>query len=100
MFFCRHCGQELKIETKIRREEVCPACGEYLHCCLNCRFFTGGLPRTCNEPQAEEVREKEKANFCGFFLFAEGKPASPPPHAAARARAQFQSLFQKDPKRR
>jgi len=99
MFCCGHCGRELKIEAKIRREEVCPACGEYLHCCLNCRFFTGGISRACSESQAEEVRDKEKANFCGFFLFAEGKSASPSGDAATSARAHFQSLFQKKPEK-
>lgn len=99
MFYCSHCGRELKIEAKIRREEVCPACGEYLHCCLNCKFFTSSFSRACSEPQAEEIRDREKANFCGFFVFGQGKPASSPRDAAAGARAQFESLFQKDPKK-
>jgi hypothetical protein len=99
MFYCSGCGQELKIEARIRREEVCPFCGEYLHCCLNCKFLTGGGSRGCNEPQAEEVRDKERANFCDFFVFAEGRRPSSSLDAGARARIQFKSLFQKGPKK-
>lgn len=96
-FYCQLCGQELTIEAQIRREEVCPFCGGYLHSCLNCRFFKGETSRGCEEPAAEEVRDREAANFCDFFVPTEERPASPSTDAAARAkaRAQFDSLFQK-----
>jgi hypothetical protein len=97
MFYCGHCGRELRIEANIKREEVCPSCGGYLHCCLNCRFFAGRISRGCSEPQTEEVRDRETANFCDFFVFAEGRSPATSANAASRAKVQFESLFRKRP---
>lgn len=98
MFQCGLCGGKLEIEAEMRREEVCPHCGAYLHCCLNCRFFVRGISRGCREPQAEEVRDKERANFCDFFFLADGRSSLPSVDRAA-AKAQFESLFKKAPER-
>lgn len=97
MFFCAHCGQELHLEGRIGREEVCPRCGGYLHCCLNCRFFKGQATGRCLEPQAEEVRDRQRANFCDFFAFAEDRPGQASSEASAQARARFHSLFSPRP---
>jgi hypothetical protein len=99
---CRLCGRELEIEATFSREGVCPCCGGYLHCCRNCHFFAGDISRGCKEPQAQEVRNKEGANFCDFFRFGEGSPSSAwkdeaSKNEAARARSQFESLFRKGP---
>ena len=101
-YLCRLCGRELEIGVTFRREEACPHCGGYLHCCRNCQFFAGEISRGCKESQAEEVRDKEGANFCNFFRLAEGKPSSARADevlrdGAARARSQFESLFRKGP---
>ncbi len=101
MFQCGHCGQELKIEGQIRREEACPSCGGYLHCCLNCRFFADGISRRCSEPQAEEVRDRSAANFCGFFVLGRGGASFASLHSDAKAeeaKARFEALFRKEPK--
>ena len=101
MVRCGHCGQELKAEGQIRREEVCSSCGGYLHCCLNCRFFTGGASRRCTESQAEEVRDRSRANFCAFFVLGGGGGpfASLCPDAKAQeARGRFEALFRKQSK--
>jgi hypothetical protein len=96
MPYCSHCGQELELVGRIGREEICPRCGGYLHCCLNCRFYSGRAGR-CLEPQAEEVRDRERANFCDFFVFAEGQPPEFDASVSARARARFESLFRSRP---
>jgi hypothetical protein len=67
---CHACNKALDLGREIGRRDECPFCHADLHCCLNCRFYDRSAPKQCREPQAELVRDKEKANFCGFFVFA------------------------------
>ena len=32
-----------------------------------CTFYDPHVPRKCREDDAEEVKEKERANFCDYF---------------------------------
>jgi predicted RNA-binding Zn-ribbon protein involved in translation (DUF1610 family) len=49
------------------RENNCLTCGKATRVCRNCRWFAPGRPNDCEEPIAEEVMDKERANFCDFF---------------------------------
>jgi hypothetical protein len=49
------------------REGACPGCGKQTHVCRNCRFFAPGRANDCQEPIAERVVEKDRANFCDYF---------------------------------
>ncbi|RMF61862.1 MAG: hypothetical protein D6743_12975 [Calditrichaeota bacterium] len=69
---CYACGTKLSFSQKPRREETCPNCHAYVHCCRNCRFYDPGAHNQCREPQAEWVKDKEMANFCAFFEFRGG----------------------------
>jgi hypothetical protein len=71
MKICFKCKKELSLGREIGRRDECPFCSADLHCCLNCRFYDRAAPKQCREPQADLVREKDKANFCDFFAFAE-----------------------------
>jgi hypothetical protein len=64
---CYKCNYEINSDIKIRRQETCPKCSGYLHCCRNCRFYDPAAYHECHEPQAEWVRDKEMANFCEYF---------------------------------
>jgi hypothetical protein len=68
---CFHCGNRLKISEKPTRDETCPFCNADLKTCLNCKSFDPSLSNNCSEPMAERVSDKEKANFCEYFLFRE-----------------------------
>ncbi|MEN8168253.1 MAG: hypothetical protein ABFR65_12370 [Pseudomonadota bacterium] len=68
---CWNCGQGLG-EDGYHRESTCPGCRKYTHVCKNCRFYASGRPNSCLEPIADEVMDKERANFCGYF-----EPTSP-----------------------
>jgi len=74
---CWHCGQELH-GPDYDRENHCPRCGKAAHACRNCRFFAPGKANQCEEPIAEHVVEKDRANFCDLF-----EPAEHPDEAAA-----------------
>lgn len=95
-FFCHHCQNAVPLEGSPGRRDECPHCAAELHVCRNCGLFDPRLSRGCREPQADEVRELERANFCGFFIFREGKPqGGDGPTERDRARAAFEALFRK-----
>jgi hypothetical protein len=65
---CYRCGACLgEISLPFSRLEECPSCENYLHVCRMCVFFDPAVPKQCREDDAEEVQEKERANFCEWF---------------------------------
>lgn len=38
---------------------------------MNCAFYELSSAGACREPSAERVVDKEKANFCEFFVFSD-----------------------------
>jgi hypothetical protein len=71
MKVCFKCGATIELEKVSRRDE-CPGCGTDLRVCLNCAFYDESKANSCAEPQAEPVKEKDRANYCDFFRFKEG----------------------------
>ena len=103
MKICHHCGKDLGISGPVGRSESCPFCRSDLKVCLNCRFFDPGASNQCREPQVDPVLEKDKANFCEFFVFGEVHALDSTSPGGARTerdhvRAAFDALF--SPKKR
>ncbi|KPK99077.1 MAG: hypothetical protein AMJ90_09675 [candidate division Zixibacteria bacterium SM23_73_2] len=69
---CWKCKNEVKLDKKPSRSDVCPTCSAYLRCCYNCSFYDSGAHNQCHELQAEWVGDKEKANFCDYFRIRMG----------------------------
>lgn len=91
---CYRCGASLEaLSLPLSRQDQCPACYVYLHCCRMCLFFDPAVAEQCREDDAEEVKNKEGANFCDYFR--PRSDAHDPQYASAesRARAQLDSLF-------
>lgn len=66
---CWKCGASLAaISLPLGRRDECPSCHAELHVCRLCRFFDTRVAQQCREPMAEDVRVKERANFCGYFV--------------------------------
>ena len=63
---CWFCGTRLTA-SEYQREGECPHCRKQTHVCRNCRFFQPGRPNDCQEPVAEVVNDKLRANFCDYF---------------------------------
>ena len=42
-----------------------------------CEFFDPGVRRGCKEPVADEVSDRERANFCGYFTPTPGPTPGP-----------------------
>ena len=87
---CHKCLKDLEIKTPVGRKDVCPSCGSDLRCCLNCGFHAPGTYNECKEPQAERVVEKERSNFCDYFVFRDAASAR---QDVDSAKAKLASLF-------
>lgn len=112
---CWKCGAGVSHEPlPLSRTAQCKACRADLHVCRMCNFFDLRVARSCREPVAEDVLEKDRANFCGYFqpkpgcyvagtdssraraelgaLFGDG-PVKTGPTSAGEARKQLDALF-------
>jgi len=91
-FDCWKCGTPAPDEPMpLGRETRCRACDEDLHVCRQCTFYDTTKGKSCAEPIADEVIDKERANFCGYFtlnLNAHGGNAQ-----AEAARQQLAAMF-------
>jgi hypothetical protein len=117
---CWKCGASLAAMTlPLRRLEECKACGAELHVCRMCVDYDTAVAKSCREPIAEEVKEKERANFCDYFkprpdayrprdtaaeqqsrvalgaLFGDTAGSAGPQPAADASRAKLEELFRK-----
>lgn len=90
---CWHCGTHLDaIPLPIGRREECPHCSSSLHVCRMCDFYDTAASKRCREPMADEVTDKERANFCDYFRPHAGLTADAD-REAANARAKLAALF-------
>jgi hypothetical protein len=92
---CYRCGSEIEISGKPSRQELCPKCSAYLHCCLNCEFYDPNAHQQCREPQAELVQDKEGANFCDYFRPLAKARTTPATSRQEEARRRLDQLFKK-----
>ncbi|MDX1459926.1 MAG: hypothetical protein R3348_02620 [Xanthomonadales bacterium] len=61
--------------------------------CRMCRFFDEMAPGQCAEDDAEDVKEKELANFCEYFEPTAGAFDPHRKSEADRAREALEALF-------
>ena len=91
---CWKCGQSLSEYTlPLRRLEECRNCHAELHVCKLCEWYSTAVAKHCREPIAEEVKDKERANFCDYFKPRPDAYSSVPLDAAARAKMDLDALF-------
>jgi hypothetical protein len=75
MIKCPKCRASLDIE-KISFRDDCPLCRTDLHACIYCRFYDEGKANRCREPQADYVKERDRANVCEYFRFEDSGVAN------------------------
>lgn len=63
---CWGCGSDLTT-ADFGRETLCLSCGKATRVCKNCRWFDPARSLQCQEPMAEKVQDKARANYCEFF---------------------------------
>lgn len=91
---CWKCGASLAdYSLPLRRLEECRKCGAELHVCKLCEWYSISVAKHCREPIAEEVKDKERANFCDYFKARPGAYSAAPADAAAQAKAGLDALF-------
>ena len=91
---CYRCGESLAaLSLPLSRQDECPGCGNYLHVCKMCVFFDPRVPRQCREDGAEDVRDKERLNFCDWFKPSEAAFDAGRKAEEDEARAALESLF-------
>ena len=91
---CWRCGAAVgDLPLPLARRAECRSCHAELHACRMCRHYDSSVARSCREPVAEEVSDKERANFCGWFMPRPSAYVAGKEHAAAEARAALDALF-------
>lgn len=91
---CWRCGKGLEaLSLPLSRMDECPDCAVHLHVCRMCVNFDPAVPTACREDAAEEVLEKERANFCDYFQPSSGAFDKDVAAADQQARDELQALF-------
>ena len=91
---CWKCGASLaELSLPLRRLEECKSCGAELHVCKMCVEYDTSKAKHCREPIAEEVRDKEHANFCDYFKPRDRAYQPPDVAETTRSRAGLDALF-------
>lgn len=91
---CWNCGVSLAdLSLPLRRLEECRQCHAELHVCKLCEWYSIGVAKQCREPIAEEVKDKERANFCDYFKPKQDAYSAKDTAAAAKAQAELDALF-------
>lgn len=75
------------------RAASCPACRADLHVCRQCDFYDRGVAKHCRETIADEVRDKERANFCAYLKVRVDAHVPVDSSAAAAGRTGLDALF-------
>jgi len=89
---CWKCGGALQeLLLPLPRHEECPHCRAQLHVCRMCLYFDTAAPQQCREPIADNVSDKQRANFCGYFQINPQAYAVPSDQAADSR--QLDALF-------
>ena len=91
---CYRCGTSLAaLSLPLSRLDECPSCSVHLHCCRMCRYYDPSVTEECTEEDAEEVREKARANFCDYFKPGDDGFDPAALEAEARSRQSLEALF-------
>lgn len=93
---CWQCGASLaELTLPLSRFDVCKRCRAELHVCKLCLFHDVTVAKQCREPIAEEVRDKQRANYCDYFMLRDDAFKPPATEAINQARSQLEALFGK-----
>jgi hypothetical protein len=90
--YCHSCGGEIELIDKVKRSDDCEHCGAPLHCCKNCNFYDPYVHNQCRESSTLWEPDKEKANFCTYFIPRHGEAEQEDKSAAL---SQLEALFKK-----
>jgi hypothetical protein len=91
---CWKCGAPLKgVPLPLSRRAECPQCHAELHVCRLCQLYDPRVEGKCREERAEEVRDKERANFCDYFKPRPGAYRAQDLAKSQAAKSRVDALF-------
>ena len=90
---CALCHREIDVGDKVYFRDECPQCTGDLHICKNCEFYDPHAHQQCRESSAEQVTEKERANYCDYFRPGGNDKAAN--NGTDDAKKQLDALFKK-----
>jgi hypothetical protein len=94
MLVCWKCGASIaQLPLPLSRRAECPSCHAELHVRRMCAFYDPQAAKQCREPVAEDVHDKERANFCGYLVAKPGAYRPKNDATALAARAALEALF-------
>ncbi len=91
---CWKCGASITDQPlPLGRVAECAACRSDLHVCRMCEFYDTRVAASCRETVADEVLDKERANFCAYFAVRPNTYPGREDESSAAARVQLEALF-------
>lgn len=74
MVNCYKCNTDLQLSSneKVGLKDTCEKCMADIHCCKMCNFYDVSSYNECRESSAERIVDKEKANYCDYFVLGSG----------------------------
>lgn len=95
---CWKCGASLKdVPRPITRHSNCLACYAELHCCRMCRKYDTRYISRCNDDRTDPPEDKERANYCEYFVPTPNAYSAADAAEAQRARDELAALFGEGP---
>ncbi len=90
---CVFCKTPIPNPREVYRSTTCSGCGRDLKICLNCRFYSPGAHWDCSESIDEPVRDKDRANFCTFFVVRDSAGPDRSSEDSRKAKRKIDQLF-------
>jgi hypothetical protein len=85
---CWACGAEWALARSPGRSETCVRCNADLKVCLNCVSYDKTVAYQCRDRRADEVLDKQSANYCEYFEMAKREYVPVTEGAAREAKAK------------
>ncbi len=93
-YSCWRCGIELsEFRLPVSRRDECNSCRAEIHVCKQCDYYDARIANACREERAENIGDKEKANFCDYFKPKKNAFNKTPSEKSEQARLKAEDLF-------
>jgi len=93
-YVCWKCGADIgHLPFPLGRMSKCDKCKADLHVCKLCKFYDRTRANQCQEPVADAVNDKQRSNFCGYFVAKANAFQSQDSSAATASQQDLAALF-------
>lgn len=91
---CWKCGEPLDyLLLPLSRTATCKNCGAHIHVCKMCEFYNPHIAKSCKEPVALEVKDKQRANFCDYLQLKPNAYIPQNTEQQSKAKSELDALF-------